>query len=190
MRGLPTFARIIRKLGLAERAADSIVPAFDDKHGPFRLIYRLAWDESWHLRDAELLATTELFTRSFSLHTDGRGRWQDGNGGTLDDLEGCIDVDIWPSPLSNSFPIRREPMEVGELRQFRIAWNSAPDLTVHPQPQAYTRLADRLYLFENVDCDFKAELPVAEDGIVVDYPSLFRRVQTGPGEGVVSLESI
>jgi uncharacterized protein len=34
-----------------------------------------------------------------------------------------------------------------------------------------------LYLFENLDgSDFKAELPVDEDGIVIDYPELFLRV--------------
>ena len=33
--------------------------------------------------------------------------------------------------------------------------------------EAYTRLADRLYLFENLDGNgFRAELPVDEDGIV------------------------
>jgi hypothetical protein len=35
----------------AERAADSVVLAFDEEHGAFRLTYRLTWDESWRLRD-------------------------------------------------------------------------------------------------------------------------------------------
>jgi hypothetical protein len=40
-----------------------------------------------------------------------------------------------------------------------------------------TRLAERLYLFENLDgSGFRAELPVDEDGIALDYPDLFRRV--------------
>ena len=69
-------------------------------------------------------------------------------------------------------------MAIGEQRQFRVAWISAPELTVHPQSQAYTRLAERLYLFESLDgSGIRAELPVDEDGIVVDYPGLFRRVQ-------------
>jgi hypothetical protein len=69
-------------------------------------------------------------------------------------------------------------MTVGERRLFRMAWIFAPALTVHPVPQAYTRLADRLYLFENLDgSGFKAELPVDEDGIVLDYPGFFRRVR-------------
>jgi len=167
----------LEHLLLTEHAADSVVLAFDDERGPFRLTYRLTWDESWQLRDAELVLATERSTRSLTLRTDGRGHWRDGNDRALDALDGCMDIDIWPTPFTNSFPIRREPMAIGERRQFLMAWIFAPDLTVHPQPQAYTRLADRLYLFENLDgSDFRAELAVDEDGIVLDYPDLFRRV--------------
>jgi hypothetical protein len=168
----------LEHLLLEERGADSVVLAFDENHGPFRLTYRLGWDESWRLRDAKLVVATEHCIRSLNLQTDGQGHWRHGDGRTIDDLDGCMDVDIWPTPFTNTFPIRREPMAVGERRQFRMAWISAPDLTVHPQPQAYTRLADRLYLFENLDgSGFRAELPVDEDDIVQDYPDLFRRVK-------------
>ena len=93
------------------------------------------------------------------------------------ELDGCLDVDIWPTPFTNTFPIRRGAMTVGERRQLRMAWIYAPDLTVQPQSQAYTRLADRLYLFENLDgSGFQAELPVDDEGVVIDYPDLFRRV--------------
>ena len=168
----------LEHLLLAEHLADSVVLAFDEKHGPFRLTYRLAWDDSWRLRDAELVAVTKRLTRSLSLRTDGQGHWHRGDGRTIDDLNGCVDVDIWPTPFTNSFPIRREPMAVGQRRQFQMAWIFAPELTVQPQQQAYTRLAERLYLFENLDeSGFKAELPVDEDGIVLDYPGFFRRVK-------------
>jgi uncharacterized protein len=168
----------LEHLLLAERVADSVVLAFDEEHGPFRLIYRLTWDESWRLRDAELAVATERSTRSLSLQTDGQGHWRHGDGQPIDELDGCMDIDIWPTPFTNSFPIRREPMAVGSRRQFRMAWIFAPDLTVRPQRQAYTRLAERLYLFENLDgSGFRAELGVDEDGIVLDYPDLFRRVK-------------
>jgi hypothetical protein len=167
----------LEHLLLSEGVADSVVLAFDEERGPFRLTYRLTWDESWRLREADLVVATERSTTSLNLRTDGRGRWRDGDGRAIDELDGCVDIDIWPTPFTNSFPVRREPLVVGERRQFRIAWVFAPDLTVRPQPQAYTRLADRLYLFESLDgSGFSAELPVDEDGIVLDYPGLFRRV--------------
>ena len=166
----------LEHLLLGDGVADSVVLAFDEERGPFRLTYRLTWDKLWQLRHAELVLATEHFTRSLSLQTDGHGHWRHREGPTIDDLDGCFDIDIWPTPFTNSFPIRREPMSVGERREFRMAWIFAPDLTVHAQAQAYTRLADRLYLFENLDgSGFRAELPVDEDGIVLDYPDLFRR---------------
>ena len=169
----------LEHLLLAERVADSVVLAYDEEHGPFRLTYRLTWDNAWQLRDAELDVTTERFTRSLTLQTDGEGHWCHGDGRSFAELDGCRDIDIWPTPFTNSLPIRRAPMAVGERRQFLMAWIFALDMTVHPQPQAYTRLADRLYLFENLDGNgFQAELPVDEEGIVLDYPNLFRRVKT------------
>lgn len=168
----------LEHLLLAERVADSVVLAYDEEHGPFRLTYRLNWDDSWQLRDAELILTTERSTRSLTLQTDGQGHWRHGDGRSIAELDGCRDIDIWPTPFTNTFPIRREPMAVCERRQFLMAWVFAPDLTVHTQPQAYTRLSDRLYLFENLDgSGFQAELPVDEEDIVVDYPDLFRRVK-------------
>jgi uncharacterized protein len=167
----------LEHLLLAEHSADSVILAFDEEQGPFRLSYGLEWDESWRLRDAELTAATGRAARSLRLQVDRQGRWRDANGRILGELDGCIDIDIWPTPFTNSFPMRREPMQVGERREFRMAWVFAPDLTVSPQPQAYTRLADRRYLFENLDgSGFRVELPVDEDSIVIDYPDFFRRV--------------
>ena len=61
-----------------------------------------------------------------------------------------------------------------------MAWVSAPDLTVVAKPQAYTRLQERIYLFESLDeTGFKATLPVDDDGFVTDYPELFRRISLG-----------
>lgn len=168
----------LEHLLLTERKANSVVLAFDEQRGPFRLTYRLVWDERWQLRNAELLLETELWTRSLNLQTDGRGHWRHADGLAIDELDGCFDIDIWPTPFTNSFPIRREAMEVGERKQLRVAWIFGPELTLRPQAQAYTRLAERRYLFESLDgSGFKAELPVDEHGIVLDYPEFFERLE-------------
>jgi uncharacterized protein len=167
----------LEHLLLTHDTADSVVLAVDDESGPFRLVYRLHWNDEWRLHSADFSLATNASSRSLSLRTDGNGAWQDGDGQSLAELDGCMDIDIWPTPFTNSFPIRRQPLAIGERRTFRMAWVFGPDLTVRPQPQAYTRVNDKLYLFENLDgSGFKAELPVDEDGIVLDYPELLRRV--------------
>jgi len=157
--------------------ADSSLLAVDEDGMPFRLHYQLQWDSGHVLRHAELTASKESQTRRLSMRIDGAGRWTDGDGKHLAHLDGCVDIDIWPTPLTNSFPLWRSQLRVGERQEFRMAWVSAPGLTVEARAQAYTRLADRLYLFESLDeTGFSAELPVDDDGFVVDYPGLFRRV--------------
>jgi uncharacterized protein len=167
----------LEHLLLREGSADSVVLALDEHGRPFRLAYQLAWDESWRLRDARLVVTTERETRSLRLETDGKGHWRDGEARALPEVQGCIDIDIWPTPFTNTFPIRRRPMAIGERREFVMAWVSAPELIVRPVRQGYTRLADRLYLYENLDgSGFRAELPVDEDDVVLDYQGVFRRI--------------
>ena len=61
-----------------------------------------------------------------------------------------------------------EPQAVGEAE---------PRLAVTPQDQRYTALTPgSLYRFESPGSGFTADLPVDEDGLVLDYPGLFRRL--------------
>ena len=179
---MPTWNKERERVGLehlllTEQTADGVILGFDEEHGAFRLLYQLQWEPSWQVRDARLFLTTAQGERSLHLQTDGEGHWRRSDGQALDALEGCRDIDIWPTPFTNSFPIRRTPLQIGERREYLMAWIFGLDLTVHAQPQAYTRVAGRSYLFENLDgSSFRAELRVDDDGIVVDYPELFLRV--------------
>ena len=150
----------LEHLLLGDRVADSVVLAFDEEHGPFRLTYHLTWDSSWRVHNAQLVIAREGLSRSLNLQSDGQGHWNHGDGRAIEELNGCRDIDIWPTPFT-SFPIRREP-----------------SLSASGSSSAWLFALERLYLFENLDgSGFQAELPVDEDGIVVDYPDLFTRVK-------------
>lgn len=167
----------LEHLLLGEGAADGIVVAVDDDGRPFRLGYQLRWDPSWRVREARLAVTTEQGTRTVRLESDGNGRWHDGDRSALPALDGCIDIDIWPTPFTNTLPIRRAPMAHGERRALTVTWVGAPALTVRPARQAYTRLEERRYRFESLDgAGFRAELTVDADDLVLEYEGLFRRV--------------
>lgn len=168
-------------------AADSVLVAVDEDGQPFRLTYRLRWNEAGAIVAAELACTKGDRPRILSLQADGRGRWRDGAGRARPELDGCLDVDIWPTPLTNSLPIWRSGLQLGERRTFRMAWVSAPDLGVEAKPQAYTRVAERRYRFESLDgSGFTTLLTVDAEALVVDYPDLFRRVGPGFGRCVAS----
>jgi uncharacterized protein len=166
----------LEHLMLGDRSADAAILGFDEAGEPFRLSYRLSWDATWSLHEAHLIVT-RAERDELHLRTDGHGRWSDAKGHPLPHLDDCIDIDIWPTPFTNTFPIRRSSLAIGERRVFTMAHVIAPALTVRPMLQAYTRLDDRRYLYESLSgSGFRADITVDEDGIVVDYAGLFRRV--------------
>lgn len=127
----------------------------------------------------------DFTVRSFGIATtDGRGlamtrrngAWHDGERGHLAVFDGCIDIDLSATPFTNTLPIRRLAWEPGERR--RIAMLFVPFDSFEPfvTEQVYTCLAPRRFRFETADGSFTAELPVDEDGLVMDYPCLFQRL--------------
>jgi hypothetical protein len=51
---------------------------------------------------------------------------------------------------------------------------------VEPDGQRYTCPKEgELYRYESLESDFMADLRVDADGLVLDYPGLFRRTSTG-----------
>jgi hypothetical protein len=164
----------LEHLLLHDRWADGLVLAFDEPGVPYRLAYRIEWDDRWHTRAVSAHVRAAEGQRELILDADGEGHWL-RNGGAAPELDGCLDVDIWPTPFTNMLPIRRLRLAPGVRRELSVAWVNAPALTVAAMAQAYTRRADRSYHFESLGSGFRAELEVDEDGLVLDYPGLFER---------------
>jgi hypothetical protein len=90
-------------------------------------------------------------------------------------LGGCIDVDLGWTPSTNTLPIRRLSLAIGESRAVTAAWIRFPELTVEPLPQEYTRLDERRYRYSSAGGRFVAELEVDEDGLVTTYGQIWTR---------------
>jgi hypothetical protein len=139
----------------------------------FGLSYRLKLDALWHTREVQLRTTSG---HVLHLESDGRGHWQE-NGKQQPALQGCIDVDIQATPITNTLPIRRLDLETGESMDIRLCYITVPNLTVFASNQRYTATeAGSLYRFESLEDGFAADLPADADGFVLDYPGLFRRL--------------
>jgi hypothetical protein len=89
-------------------------------------------------------------------------------------------VDLLPTPFTNTLPIRRLRLAVGDSREILVAYVTVPGLELSAARQRYTRLEPRdgrdVYRFEGLGSGFVAEVTVDAEGLVVDYPGLFRRV--------------
>jgi len=151
---------------------------------PLRASYELVCDAGWRVRELRLTAESEATgAHELRLLADGAGGWRDGADSAsqpIAALQGCIDVDIMLTPLTNTLPIRRLALAEGESREISVVYVAAPDFTVRPFRQRYTRLDDadgqQQYRYESIESGFTADLPVDDNGYVVTYPAIWRRV--------------
>lgn len=106
------------------------------------------------------------------LSADGAGRWHWEGDPELTEVAGALDVDLTVTPATNTLPIRRLGLDVGQAVDLRMAWVQFPDLEVIPSEQRYERLTADRWRFSTGD--FQAELVVDHNGLVLDYGGLFR----------------
>lgn len=146
--------------------------AGDRRHG---VLYEISLTPDWNF-ESILLQRTDGRIAVLSRGKD--ERWYDGQMEELPELAGCVDIDFEMTPFTNTLPIRRAPLAIGETRRFRMAYIPADTLEPFPDEQIYTRLSDRVYRFENGEGEsyFTADIGVDEQGLVTDYPGLFERV--------------
>ncbi|KAF1052955.1 MAG: hypothetical protein GAK43_01667 [Stenotrophomonas maltophilia] len=157
------------------QAVGQIRIAAVERQLPCQLDYRLEWDADWRLRRAWLRRENEHSSGELTLDSDGQGHWQ-RDGEALAELDGCLDLDLWPSPFTNTLPIRRLHLAPGAQAALDVVYLQAADLRPQRMRQGYECLDARHYRYRNLDgSGFEAVLEVDEHGLVLDYPGLFRR---------------
>jgi len=136
----------------------------------YGLFYRIKLDDSEVVRTVKLERSDGQVLELFS---DGAGNWSDDRAEPLSALKGCVDIDIWPTPLTNSLPIWRASWIDDAPQRFAMAWIDADEMTVRRSEQVYTRLDASHFRFQSGD--FDRVLQIDADGLVVSYPGLFER---------------
>ncbi|HWH26901.1 MAG TPA: putative glycolipid-binding domain-containing protein [Pseudolysinimonas sp.] len=138
-----------------------------------RYSYEVVCESDWTFRQLRLEAAAG--ERTLLITSNGRGAWT-VNDEPRGDLTDAVDLDLSISPFTNTLPIRRLDLAVGDEGDVTAAYVSFPDLEVTVDEQRYTRLDEDLYLYESLDSDFSREITVDATGIVVEYPGLFERL--------------
>jgi hypothetical protein len=137
---------------------------------PLDVRYRVEADQAGLTRRVELALDGGSVRRVLLADAAGGWRWDDGP--ELPQVAGALDVDLVPTPATNTLPIRRLGLEVGQAADLPVAWVQFPGLEVLRSDQRYRRLAGDRWHFSTGD--FQAELQVDPDGLVLDYAGLFR----------------
>lgn len=147
--------------------------------GPVRLRYRLDASADGRTRLVEVEADGDA-DRSVRLIAEPDGGWSDDSGTTMPALDGCVDVDISTSPLTNTLPIRRLDLVPGESANITVVYIDVPTLTVSAATQRYTCLfvEDERSGYRYESGTFSADLVVDPHGLVLDYADLWQRLPT------------
>jgi uncharacterized protein len=103
--------------------------------------------------------------RAIELEHEGE-RWT-VDGRAREELHRCVDVDLRVTPATNTLPIRRLELDVGQRAGVRAAWVGFPGLEVEPLEQSYERLSEETYRYRAGA--FEADLVVDQTGLVIRY---------------------
>lgn len=138
---------------------------------PFGSFYEITLAPDWTFRSLILRRHDGQVLR---LVSNGEGDWKlDGQRAPA--FEGCVDIDISGTPLTNTLPIRRRRFEVGVPQHFDMVFVPLDTLEPFRDEQVYTRLDDTHFRYAAAEGGFTQDLTIDADGFVIDYPTLFRR---------------
>lgn len=141
----------------------------------YQVDYKIRLDITWQVKECLINSKVNNTARSWLLHKDTGGGWQLSNE-LLPGTENCFDIDITVTPFTNSLPINRLQLQKNEPCEISVIYFDILVNDVRIVKQRYERLSAKSIHFQNVPNDFEANIEIDENGLVVNYPGLFRRL--------------
>lgn len=148
----------------------------DEDGTAWNLQYTIDVDESWRAIHAVIESKNG---RRLKVQTDGDGRWAI-NGKHEPRLDGCLDIDLEGSVVTNTLPVHRLALAVGQRGDSSAVYVRVKELVVERLEQTYQRLPDAgdsfVFDYEAPRFEYHDHLRFAPDGLVIDYPNIAARV--------------
>lgn len=141
--------------------------------------YVISLDEEWITKGARVWGWSSTGHRERWVESDGSGRWH-VNGTPAPEYDGCIDVDLESSSVTNTIPVHRLDLAVGQSAEVPAVYVRALDLGPERLDQHYLRADDdgahQRYDYSAPDLGFTSQLIYDEFGLVLEYPGIASRV--------------
>jgi len=145
---------------------------------PWAVEYAIELDSAGATRSARISGRFAAGHRSALLDADGAGRWL-VSGQPAPRLDGCLDVDLESSAMTNALPVRRLALAVAAQASAPAAYVRAADLAVDRLEQTYLRAPGHgpgeSYDYAAPAFDFECRLTYDRSGLVLDYPGIAAR---------------
>jgi len=143
--------------------------------GTWAVEYVIDLDGTGVTRSAGIRGRSVAGFASALLEADGAGRWV-VDGVSASHLDGCLEVDLESSALTNALPVRRMGLALGARAAAPAAYVRAVGLGVERLEQTYLRVPDKAahqrYDYAAPAFDFACRLTYDESGLVLDYPGI------------------
>ncbi|HEX8634285.1 MAG TPA: putative glycolipid-binding domain-containing protein [Pyrinomonadaceae bacterium] len=140
---------------------------------PCRLDYRVECNSEWETLSGRVSGWVGEKGIEIEISVEPNRRWR-LNGRECAQAAGCIDLDLNFSPLTNTLPIRRLNLNIGEKAEVRAAWLKFPSFQIERLEQSYYRIDATTYRYESDGGRFVADLEVNETGFVTSYPHFWQ----------------
>ncbi len=138
-----------------------------------KLDYKIICDSDWQTLSANVSGFIGEKTIEIEVSVDEKKRWT-MNGAKISSVENCIDIDLIFSPLTNTLPIRRLNLPVGEKAKVRAAWLRFPSFALEPLEQIYERTGENKYRYESAGGKFVTDIETDAFGLVIKYTDLWQ----------------
>lgn len=140
------------------------------KHWAIR--YTIELDSKWCTRRATIESEG---SKPLTIRSNGAGRWT-VDGERRVDLDGCLDLDLEASLVTNMAPVHRLSLGVGQSSPAPAAYVRTKNLKVERLEQTYARKPDAggrvVFDYASPRFSYRADLQFARDGLVVAYPHI------------------
>lgn len=158
--------------------------------------YKAEWQldarDNWTTQRVAVSVVGEDWKRSLILSRSATGKWSsetalDGQQpadmappgiATGEDLTQALDCDLGLCPLTNTMPIRRLGLLGSAVPETKLimAWIDTPSLQVIASDQYYASVDSQTVSYASGTRGVDVELQVDDDGVVLLYPDMARRV--------------
>jgi hypothetical protein len=139
-----------------------------DEGVPYDIRYTIVTNPQWQPVTVGVNVSGVDNDRTLALSGDANGSWSVGDSPVLE-LFGATDVDFGFSPGTNTIPIKRLGLDVGETAEITAIRVDFPQRDIEKVTQTYERLAERRYRYRAGE--YSADLTLNEHGLVIAYPA-------------------
>jgi len=141
---------------------------------PTEVRYEIKVSPTWETGHVHLSCSNGPTTTRLTLARNNQGHWQ-CNDVARPELDGCFDIDLGITPSTNTLPIRRLNLAVGEKASVDAAWVQFPSLEIARLPQTYTRIDESTYYYHSAS-GFETYLSVNAAGLTITYDGGWQEV--------------